>query len=463
MAKNSKRSSTKAARKRAGLQRDIGNKTAEELQDAAATIKSQAKPHDVVTVPKPAKAAVDNDSSSIPDCLSDGYISDCNPPTPELVPAIPSGVLKPTRSFETDGAASCACSTSDDEGSAPSEASCSQEETLGDLEDPLRDQGSQETLNIPSVAEEAAKLITECATTSRMDVAITMTDHPAAEEPLLARVEAEEGCICLGVWTFDSSPNMALCEASLAELLPTARKDSATIEPSKCLLDLLPASTQVAAAAEGTAVKLPPPDLGNLEAQVFAEVDEMCTGPDLWTCDFLTATAEADMTLRDRAQLRPPRASDAADASDRAPVGSLVAQQAHAATAVDKEGAKQGALVQRVPGKEEQPDAHKSKESWTSCVGLPTSQLLIDLFNCPAGLPSAQELITAPPAAPTCSCPAALALHACSHLQAASAHRWVQPRTFACIRLPLQLVAAAGVEATAFTAAVCQYAMSFAC
>ena len=79
------------------------------------------------------------------------------------------------------------------------------------------------------------------------------------------------------------------------------------------------------------------------------------------------------------------------------------------------------------------------------------------------GQPSAQQLMTAPVAAPPCSWSAALALHACSHLQAASAHRCMQSSRFACVRLPLRLVAAAGVRVTAFTAAVCQYAMSFAC
>ncbi|CAL8467718.1 g7256 [Coccomyxa elongata] len=447
MAKNNRRSSSKAARKQAGIQRGIGNKTAKELQEAAAAVKAQttAKRQEVVCEPQQANPAGDKDDSSIPDCLSDVYSSDLSPPTPELVPASPSGLS--TGSFET-----ATFSTSDDEVPISLEAACSQPETLGDLDEPLDAHPAQEALNISGAAQEATTLITHCATAATLDAAITATDLIAAEVPALrhnkytwelspeaqARVEAEEGCICSGVWTFEVSDDMALAEASLAELLPVpnARADDITIKPSECMLDLLPAETQVDAAQLADAT-LPPPGLDNLEAQVFAEADEMCTGPDLWACDFITATVGADMT-----ELRPLCASDAADASDRDPVSPSVVQQEQAATAAKKEAPEPGALVQELTGscKEKEPDTHK-----------------------PKGMPSAQEHATAPPAAPPCSWPAALALHACSHLQAASAHRWVQPKKFACVRLPLQLVAVAGVEATAITDAVCQYAMSFVC
>ncbi len=90
--------------------------------------------------------------------------------------------------------------------------------------------------------------------------------------------------------------------------------------------------------------------------QVFAEADEMCIGPGLYTCDFITATVGADMT-----ELRPTRASDAADASDQVPVSRLVAQQVHAATAAVKDTAEPGALVQELTGKWEEPDPHKPK------------------------------------------------------------------------------------------------------
>ncbi len=93
--------------------------------------------------------------------------------------------------------------------------------------------------------------------------------------------------------------------------------------------------------------------------QVFAEADEMCSGPDLWTCDFIIATVGADMT-----ELRPLCASDAADASDRVPVSPLVAQQVQAATAAEKEAPEPGALVQELTGNcEEEPDTHKPKVS----------------------------------------------------------------------------------------------------
>ncbi len=84
-------------------------------------------------------------------------------------------------------------------------------------------------------------------------------------------MEAEEGCICSGVWTFEVSDDMALAEASLAELLPVpnTRADDITIKPSECMLDLLPAKTQVDA-AEGADATLPPPGLDNLEAQVWS-------------------------------------------------------------------------------------------------------------------------------------------------------------------------------------------------
>ena len=94
--------------------------------------------------------------------------------------------------------------------------------------------------------------------------------------------------------------------------------------------------------------------------QVFAEADEMCTGPDFWTCDFITSTVGTDMT-----ELRPLSASDAADASDRVPVSPSVAQQVQAATAAKKEAPETGALVQELTGrcKEEEPDTHKPKVS----------------------------------------------------------------------------------------------------
>ncbi len=114
---------------------------------------------------------------------------------------------------------------------------------------------------------------------------------------------------------------------------------------------------------------------------MFAQADEMCSGPDLWTCDFITAMADADMT-----ESRPPRASDAADASDRVPVSPLVAQQLHAATAAKKEAAEPGALVQELTGKEQEPDAHKVNRA--SYFGMPcpdcSFKLLIYLFKCPA-------------------------------------------------------------------------------
>ena len=114
---------------------------------------------------------------------------------------------------------------------------------------------------------------------------------------------------------------------------------------------------------------------------MFAQADEMCSGPDLWTCDFITAMADADMT-----ESRPPRASDAADASDRTPVSLLVAQQVNAATAARKEAAEPGALVQELTGKEQEPDAHKVNR--TSYFGMPcpdcSFQLLTYLFKCPA-------------------------------------------------------------------------------
>ncbi|CAL8467721.1 g7259 [Coccomyxa elongata] len=422
MAKNTRRSSSKAARMQAGIQRGIGNKTAKELQEAAAALKAQTtgKRQEVVCEPQPAKPAGDNDATSTPDYLSDGYSSDLSPPTPELVPASPSGLS--TGAIETD-----------DKVPISLEAACSQHETLGDLDEPSHAQPAQEALNLSGAAQEATTLITDCATAATVDVAIKATDLLAAEVPALRHNK----------YTWELSPeaqvsdDMALAEASLAELLPVpnTRADDITIKPSECMLDLLPAETQVDAAQLADAT-LPPPGLDNLEAQVFAEADERCTGPDLWTCDFTTATVGADMT-----ELRPPCASDAADASDRVPVSPLVAQEIHAATAAKKEAPEPGALVQELTGdcKEEEPDTHK-----------------------PKGLPSAQEHVTAPPAAPPCSWPAALALHACSHLQAASAHCWVQPKKFACVRLPLQLVAAAGVEAAAFTAAVCQYAGAMA-
>ena len=79
-------------------------------------------------------------------------------------------------------------------------------------------------------------------------------------------MEAEEGCICSGVWTFEVSDDMALAEASLAELLPVpnTRADDITIKPSKSML--LPAKTQVDA-AEGADATLPPPGPDILEAQ----------------------------------------------------------------------------------------------------------------------------------------------------------------------------------------------------
>ncbi|CAL8468569.1 g8109 [Coccomyxa elongata] len=332
MAKSTRRSSSKAARKQAGIQRGIGNKTAKELQEAAAAVKAQttAKHQEMVCEHKPAKAAGDNDASS--ECLSDGYSSDLNPPTPELVPASPSGL-----------STSSAFSTSDD----------------------------KEALNVSGAVQEATTLRTDCAKAAPLSVAITAEELLAAEVPALrhnkytwelspealALVEAEEGCICSGVWTFEVPDDMALAEASLAELLPvpSTRADDITIKPSEGML--LPIKTQVDA-ADGADATQPPPGLDNLEAQVFAEADEICIGPGLYTCDFITATVGANMT-----ELRPPRASDAADASDQVPASRLVAQQVHAATATKKDTAEPGALVQELTGKEEEPDAHKPKGS----------------------------------------------------------------------------------------------------
>ncbi len=84
-------------------------------------------------------------------------------------------------------------------------------------------------------------------------------------------MEAEEGCICSGVWTFEVSDDMALAEASLAELLPVpnTRAHDITIKPSECMLDVLPAKTQVDA-TEGAHATLPFPGLDNLEAQVWS-------------------------------------------------------------------------------------------------------------------------------------------------------------------------------------------------
>ena len=74
-----------------------------------------------------------------------------------------------------------------------------------------------------------------------------------------------------GAWAFEFLSDVALCEAGLAQSLPvpTAMEDEATITVSSSILDLLPVTTQVAA-AEGAHVTLPPPDLGNLEAQVWS-------------------------------------------------------------------------------------------------------------------------------------------------------------------------------------------------
>lgn len=129
--------------------------------------------------------------------------------------------------------------------------------------------------------------------------------------------------------------------------------------------------------------------------QVFAQADEMCSGPDLWTCDFITVMAAADMT-----ESRPPRASDAAGASDRVPVSPLVAEQQHAATAAKKEAAEPGALVQELTGKEQEPHAHKPKVNRTSCFGMPcpdcSFKLLTYLFKCPATPSPAEPWISIP-------------------------------------------------------------------
>ncbi|CAL8470238.1 g9780 [Coccomyxa elongata] len=164
MAKNSNRSSTKAALKHAGIQRGIGNKTSQQLQDAAAAIKAQTNRHGLICVPKPAKAAVDNDASSVPHCMSEGHSSDLNPSTPELVS--PRGLS--TGSFEKDGPASCASSTSEDEWPVSSEPCCNNEEILDDLEEFLHDK--PDALDLPYTAQENT---------------ITMTGLLAAKVPAL--------------------------------------------------------------------------------------------------------------------------------------------------------------------------------------------------------------------------------------------------------------------------------------
>ncbi len=216
------------------MQRGIGNKTANELQEAAAALKAQntAKRQEVVCEPQPAG---DNDASSMTDSLSDSYSSDLNPPTPELVPASPSGLS--TGAFETD-----------DKVPISLEATCSQQETVGDLDGKIHAQPAQveclkplpsysaessrlfsscrrprtpcisvayaffrgcksqycehtrartlmsdstllcvmqEALNLSGAAQEATLLITDCATAATVDVAITATDLLAAEVPAL--------------------------------------------------------------------------------------------------------------------------------------------------------------------------------------------------------------------------------------------------------------------------------------
>ena len=243
------------------MQRGIGNKTAEELQEAAAALKAQttAKRQEVVCEPQPAKAAGESDASSGRDHLSDGYSSDLYPPTPELVPASPSGL-------------STGASETDDKVPIYLEATCSQQDTLGDFdesfhaqpaqvkclkplpsysaensrlvsscrrprtpcislvcaffpgcksEDFVRTQAStllsdssllfvmQEALNLSDAAQEATTFITDCATVSTIDIAITATDVLSVEVPALRHnkytwelsPEAQVRCYCLALPT----------------------------------------------------------------------------------------------------------------------------------------------------------------------------------------------------------------------------------------------------------------------
>ncbi len=135
------------------MQRGIGNKTAEELQEAAAAVKAQttAKHQEIVCEHKPAKAAGNSDASS--DCLSDGYSSYLNPPTPELVPASPSGL-----------STSSAFSTSDDKVPISLEATCSQHETSSDLKEPFHAHPAQvQCLKpLPLYSAESSQPLSSC-------------------------------------------------------------------------------------------------------------------------------------------------------------------------------------------------------------------------------------------------------------------------------------------------------------